>query len=143
MKFVLNLESIEKFAQFYHPIKDFASLVKSCFQKLNDNYENVSDICINLLLALNSKIENKPTIKNQFSITSIRRNCLHIKSSNSLVPTKTTTPLLQNPRKKSRISDKGLNSLNSIQQKIEVLRSYHQRATKSSENLKNVLVPRK
>lgn len=131
-----NLDSLERFVESKHPIRDFLDLVESCFKKLENSYKNIISICKNLLLSLKIQKEEVPTLKNQISLTDLRRNCMHIKSSVSLLPLKPQTQLPQNPKKKLRSLCKDLSSIQIIKQKIEVLRSHHKKATRPSEHLK-------
>lgn len=136
---MLTFDVFEKFLISGSIEQDFPELLSSCFRKLQRQYENIMEILMELLGSVKNFNESEGVFKHQTSITDIRRNCLHVKTSLTMVPTKANTSRSQKIRKKSGMVRCELNSIESIQEKIEKLKKCHMKATKSNEFIKNEL----
>jgi hypothetical protein len=137
-KFMLTFEHFETFLLSGEISTCFPQLLSNCFEKLELQYQKILKILKKLLKSLKNPSENDSVFKHQSSITDIRRNCLHVKTSLTMVP-KSLGVKSQKLRKKSGIIVSDLTTIESFQEKIDNLKSLHMRATRSSENLKKHL----
>ena len=134
---MLTFDVFEKFLLSGDIHQDFPELLSSCFRKLQRQFENILEILVELLASVKNFNEHDSVFKHQTSIADIRRNCLHVKASLTMIPLKSSPSKSQRMRKKSGMARCEINSIESIQEKIEKLKKCHMKATKSNEFIKN------